>query len=62
MVNCTVKTKISILVKSYLLQYTNYMIYLQTFTVAISRPQGATFRVIFELKPYGIRISREYWV
>ena len=32
------------------------MIYLQTFTVAISRPLGATSRVIFELKPFGISI------
>ena len=34
------------------------MIYLQTFTVAISRPLGAISRVIFELKPFGIWISR----
>ena len=32
------------------------MLYLQTFTVAISRPLGATSRVIFELKPFGISI------
>ena len=32
------------------------MIYLQTFTLAISRPLGATSRVIFELKPFGISI------
>ena len=32
------------------------MIYLQTFTVAISRHLGATSRVIFELKPFEISI------
>lgn len=32
------------------------VIYLQTFAVAISRPLGATSRVIFELKPLGVSI------
>ena len=33
-----------------------YIVYLQTFTVAILKPLGATSRVIFELKPFGVSI------